>query len=199
MARRVQNQTKTVTSKSVLRRKYLELRNRLPLSYRRRASRKITRHFFDWLDSLEGIKLIAVYISARSEVNTRSIIARLARRKIKSAAPRVLPNGKIEFRLLSRGLRNCRPGAYGILEPSRSASVVPAGKVDVVLVPGVAFDPRGYRLGYGKGYYDRWLASRRKILSAGLCYNKTLAGRLPNSKMDQPVKIVITESKAVQI
>lgn len=86
-----------------------------------------------------------------------------------------------------------KPGRYGILEPDPKKSLDHTDwQTALCLVPGIAFDRLGYRLGYGKGYYDRFLAGK-KIVAAGLCYRELVQQELPREPHDQRVQILITE------
>ena len=68
----------------------------------------------------------------------------------------------------------------------------PVDKLDLLVVPGVAFDEKGYRLGYGKGYYDKVLA-RKKIFSIGLGYSLQLLEKVPRGKYDERLDAIVTE------
>ena len=85
------------------------------------------------------------------------------------------------------------PGPYGIREPAATLPVVAPRDLDVMLVPGVAFDPRGNRLGYGGGYYDRVLAAR-PCLTIGIAWTFQVVDAVPMEPWDQPVDALLTES-----
>ncbi len=84
-------------------------------------------------------------------------------------------------------------GAYGILEPSANAKDAVITEKTLCIVPALSFDMRGYRLGYGKGYYDRFLADFPGV-SVGAVYESLLTHELPTNATDIPVDIVITET-----
>lgn len=88
-------------------------------------------------------------------------------------------------------------GAYGILEPHPDAPVIEADQVDLLLVPAIACDARGYRLGYGGGFYDRMLASPvwAKKPTIGIVLDEAYLPQLPHDPWDQPLKAVCTESR----
>ena len=85
---------------------------------------------------------------------------------------------------------------FGMLEPEASLPIIPPEEIDVVLVPGVAFDRQGGRLGFGGGYYDRFLPTTR-ALRVGIAHGVCLAERLPCGPMDQPVDWVVTPAELV--
>ena len=88
-----------------------------------------------------------------------------------------------------------RPDVMGILEPKASAPEVPVGEVDLVLVPCVAYDRQGNRLGKGGGFYDRFLAQDDyRATSCGLAFSEQLFASLPRCPHDRPVDVVIAET-----
>ena len=87
-----------------------------------------------------------------------------------------------------------KPGTYAILEPPQDAKEVPISEIDLILVPGVAFDQHGYRLGYGQGYYDRVL-KKTKTQKIGLAFEFQFVDALPHSLKDIPMDVIITEKK----
>ena len=96
--------------------------------------------------------------------------------------------------------RHLRPCAYGIREPKTLlCPEVPPRGIDLVFVPGIAFDLSGHRLGYGKGYYDRWLKKFGIKKRVGLCFDFQLKRRIPRTENDLPVGRIITEKRAVEI
>ena len=83
------------------------------------------------------------------------------------------------------------PGAYGVMEPSEACEVVSPQEIDLILVPGVAFDRRGGRLGQGGGYYDRFLAET-PALRVGICHDFALLERVPTQAHDRFMDCIIT-------
>jgi 5-formyltetrahydrofolate cyclo-ligase len=86
--------------------------------------------------------------------------------------------------------------AYGMLEPPADAPVVDPEELDVVLVPGVSFDRRGGRMGFGGGFYDRFLVKTTAI-RVGVCHDCCLAERVPCADHDQPMDWVVTPTSAI--
>jgi 5-formyltetrahydrofolate cyclo-ligase len=81
-----------------------------------------------------------------------------------------------------------------MLEPDPSLPVVPADQVELVLTPGLAFDLHGWRLGYGGGFYDRFLSRQHTLISLGVTYQALLLPDLPHQVHDVPVKYLVTEN-----
>ncbi len=93
------------------------------------------------------------------------------------------------------------PGKYGILEPSANAPILTPETVDLILVPAVACDYNGYRLGYGGGYYDRLINSPQwsSIPTVGIIFEFALFPQLPCEPWDQQLQAICTENKIISI
>ncbi len=87
-------------------------------------------------------------------------------------------------------------GSFCIMEPTNGERIDPKD-IDFILVPGVAFDKKGYRLGFGKGYYDR-LLSRTEAFKVGVCYSFQVLEALPIDPWDVPVDLVVTEDFLIE-
>jgi 5-formyltetrahydrofolate cyclo-ligase len=99
------------------------------------------------------------------------------------------------------GPDDLQPGAYGILEPQEACPEVAAGDLDVILLPGLAFDPAGGRLGYGGGYYDEvgGLVRREgRALLVGVGYDFQVVDRCPAGEDDVGIDRVVTEARVVR-
>lgn len=108
-------------------------------------------------------------------------------------------NGEMYAVKISR-LEDACLSAYGIRQPEiNSGNIVEKDNVDLVFVPGLAFDIKGYRTGYGKGCYDRWLKSVPFEKTVGLAYDFQVTEQLPIGKYDMPVGIIITEKRVIHI
>lgn len=99
---------------------------------------------------------------------------------------------QLDFRLVD-SLSQMKAGAYGIPEPPECCRKVENFDGAMCVVPALSYDSRGFRIGYGKGYYDRFL-SRHKPTTVGICYSSLMTDRLPADPTDIPVDMIITES-----
>ena len=137
---------------------------------------------------------VLCYLSLPQEPDTRAIVrAALARGKA-LYVPRVLPERGLAFhRIFAED--EAAPGAFGIREPPADAPLFAGGDA-LCFVPGLCFDAGGCRVGYGGGYYDRFLAAFAGI-AAGLCFEADLAPSLPRTQTDRAVGIVVTEKRAI--
>lgn len=89
--------------------------------------------------------------------------------------------------------------SFGILEPKRDAPRVAPEDVDVVLVPALALDARGHRVGYGRGFYDRVLASMPGACAVALVYDFQLVAEVPDEPFDVPVHVVATDARVLRV
>ena len=178
--------------KETLRAKYKKLRDRLPASYKKEAARKIAQKLFS-LPAWRRAKSVGLYVSVRSEVDTSGIIRQALAEGKKVRAPKVLSDTKIRFFEVS-GAKDLKKGTFGILEPKPACKKVGCSTMDMLIVPGIVFDKKGYRLGHGLGYYDRFLPRAFRAFKVGLSYGKMIVPSLPHDGKDRPVQAVITES-----
>ncbi|BDV00950.1 hypothetical protein TDMWS_10350 [Thermodesulfomicrobium sp. WS] len=143
---------------------------------------------------------VAVYIPFRGELDTWPIIHALWQRGVQVLAPRCraqCPGAMDWFHVTAA--EDLVPGSFGILEPDPGRAAPASDVPDWVLVPGLAFDIRGFRLGYGGGFYDRYLAAHPQVCSMGLAYDFQLVDLLPTEPWDQPVRCILTPTRTVEI
>lgn len=178
----------TARHKHFLRLHYREAVRALSLAKKRAEARAVARRVAD-LAEFRRARVIGVFISLPTEMDTAPLIA-LARQSGKTVAvPVVFAEGRMRFAVLLLGSRRLKKNVYGILEPVRPEWV---DSLDLVIVPGAAFTPQGDRLGAGAGYYDRFLAKRPRPTSLGICFNGQVAVRLPCAEHDRRVDCVVT-------
>lgn len=132
-------------------------------------------------------KVVGAYYSFGSEVKTDLIIQKAKALGKKVALPSV-EGERLAFYELSSG-KYLVKGRFGIIEPLPYG---PVDKIDLLVVPGIAFDKKGYRLGYGKGYYDKFLA-KKEVFSVGLAYSFQLIDSLPSGEYDKRMHAIATE------
>jgi 5-formyltetrahydrofolate cyclo-ligase len=140
-------------------------------------------------------RTVMVYLGHGSEISTEPLIERLAVSGRILLVP-VVRGDEIQPWAFRPG-DPVQPGPYGPSEPVHSAPADPA-TVDLVVVPGLAFDRSGHRLGQGGGHYDRFLPFLRPDATrVGLCFDTQLLDRVPHEPADEPVDIVVTDRRTV--
>jgi 5-formyltetrahydrofolate cyclo-ligase len=180
--------------KSELRARLKALRDALPPEDRALRSARACARVLE-LPELALAKLVAVYAAKGSELDPAAIAEALWRRGCTVLYPRAEPKlAVLDFVVVKPG-DTLVVGAYGVREPRGRPHDV--RQADLVIVPGLAFDASGGRLGFGAGYYDRALMGFRST-SVGLCYDVQLLPAVPRDEHDCPVKVVITESRTLR-
>ena len=158
---------------------------------RRRKSEAIWRKL-QRLGVFRRAKTVLCYVSLPDEVQTGPLIMQMLEAGKRVVVPHVRGEDLVLSQLRDLG-RDLAPGSFGVLEPKPDAvRPVPAQELDLVLVPGLAFDRRGHRLGRGRGYFDRLLARLPDTTSTiGVCFDFQLFDRLPTDPHDQAVGVVV--------
>lgn len=131
------------------------------------------------------------YVSLPQEIDTSAILADAARRGKRIAVPRCRNNGQMDFYVVSSP-NDLVPGSFGIREPKESCSMCVPDPDDLCIVPCLAADTRRIRLGYGGGYYDRYLAAH-PTKTIGLCYSACVTEMLPTDEFDVPLQMIVTD------
>jgi len=165
---------------------------------RKRAVKKICSTL-SCLPSVKSSGVIATFVAMKSEPDLAALLSAPPHSGGRFAVSRVTPEDRLEFRLLECQTQ-LQLGEHGFLEPDpEKCPVVDAADIDLVLTPGVAFDPNNFtRLGRGKGHYDRFLtklrASRREPATVlGIAYQLQLV-EVPAESHDQPMDGLVTET-----
>ena len=131
------------------------------------------------------------------EPETARLIRALAGRGKRVGLPRMLPGRGMEVRLY-RPDRPMVQAAFGIWEPGEDCPLLDREEIDLALVPALCYDRRGYRLGFGGGYYDRWLAGFAGV-RVGLCRAAVLQDRVPTEPHDSRVDLLLTEGESLSL
>lgn len=187
-------------TKALIRKRIIEQRGLLSFQEVSEKSSKITERLCS-LGQYAGARTVMAYMSFRNEVATNAFIGRC----ILDGKRVVIPKTQLSHdrALLTYEIKDPEqdvlPGIWGIPEPdtSRLERVNPQ-EIDLVVVPGVAFDGRRYRIGYGAGYYDRFLLSLRPdCLKVGIAFDMQMLEHFHAERYDIPMDLVITEIRIV--
>ena len=154
---------------------------------------KIAEKLFD-LQEYKNCKTVLAFVSKNIEINTEAIISKAFSDGKTVAVPRCNPEqGTMTFYII-KSREELERGYFGILEPKRDCPKLNDFNKSICLVPGLSYDTRLYRVGFGKGYYDRFLTEYSGV-SVGVCYSDCIAEKLPNDEFDRPVDILITDNR----
>ncbi len=191
--------------KRKIRQEFLKKRNNLSRDEIKSKSEKIEKELF-FLPEFQRAKTVMFYVSFRSEVETEKMTRNALKLKKKIVIP-VVYGEKIVVSEIKNLKKELTKGSFGIKEPKKEfRRRVNQKEIDLVVVPGVVFDKRGSRLGYGRGYYDRFLRSKsiisrmshsRQCALIGLAFDLQIARKIPLVKGDMKVDKIVTESGIV--
>ena len=129
------------------------------------------------------------------EPETARLVKELTGRGKAVGLPRMLPGHRMEVREFLPNIP-LTPVSFGILEPGENCPLLDRGEIDLVLVPAVCYDRMGYRLGFGGGYYDRWLEGFSGF-RVGLCRAAVLQAQVPVEPHDSRVDLLLTEAESL--
>jgi 5-formyltetrahydrofolate cyclo-ligase len=179
--------------KKAIRKKALAARDTLPPGERTAKSRAIEERLFA-LSEFISAQVILFFASFRSEVDTGPMI----RRALAFGKRVVLPKVKgteLVLHEIADPERDVSPGAWGIPEPHGPRPVM-LEEIDLVIVPGAAFDEQGNRVGYGAGFYDKLLPAFKKMTVA-LAFEAQIVPAVPAEVHDIPIKKIVTEQRVI--
>lgn len=183
--------------KSELRRRFHQAREEIPASDRVRAAATCTERLFN-SPPLSHCRTLLLYAAFGAEMATAGMFRAAAARGIRVAYPRLEVAQRAIVPVVADDLGDLNPGAFGILEPTKGEVLRPAD-LDIIIVPALALTESGKRLGYGGGYYDRFLARAGNAVPIGVTYDAFVVADLPDEPHDQRVRWIVTERRARQV
>ena len=179
-------------AKGLLRKNVLAIRNSLALKNIEERSKKIEDALFEE-EHFKKAKTAAFYIPKGNEVQTK----RMIERAINEGKEILVPVTKEDISMCKfTSFSDLVPGKFGVPEPEH-----PAPKdhlAEVVLVPGTVFGLCMHRIGYGKGYYDRYFKKNSKVFKIGLAYDFQVMDGLPKHEHDIPMDLIITDKRLIK-
>lgn len=182
--------------KKKLRAEAREMRRSMSPEKKTLLDRKIKSKLLN-LWAVREAEAVLCYVSTEIEVDTREVINTLLKNGKRVAVPRCEgEKSDMNFYFIN-SLDELSPGSFGVDEPEPSDELrVKVTENTVCIVPAFLFDENGYRLGYGKGYYDRYL-SHYHGSTIGICYDDNLKDRLFHGKYDRHVDMVVTDKRII--
>lgn len=176
--------------KRILRAEILEKRKNLSEEYIKISDKKICEEVLK-LSELRRAETVFCYVSTPEEIDTQELIRKLLKNGKRVAVPRCEGKGLMRAYEI-KSLEELQSGAFGIMEPKEECPLVAPSEIDMAVIPCLACSKDGKRLGYGGGFYDRYLENT-KFDRVILCREKQLLSEIPTDKWDQPMNIIITE------
>lgn len=189
-----------ITDKQTLRASLLRDRSALDAEQVARKSTAVLANLRS-MPAWSSAKQVLTYMPIRGEVDTALLLQEMWDRGVRVLLPRCRPreDGVMDV-ACATCLDDLAPGKYGILEPDPDVCPgIEKAAPDLILIPGVGFDRNGYRIGFGAGFYDRFLSGKDAPDATlyGLAYDFQLVEAIPADKWDVPVHAVITENEII--
>lgn len=177
--------------RTALRQSMRQRRRALDAARQREASLAVCAHLAA-LPCLKQAQAVMAYMACGGEISLLPLMEQLFAGGRALALPRCEGPGRMTARLV-RSLDALIPGDYGIPAPGADCPMLPAERIDLILVPGTAFGRDGGRIGQGGGYYDRYLP-QTDALRVGICHDFALLERVPAQAHDQRMDLIVTPS-----
>lgn len=185
-------------NKKALRASIKQKRRALSIEYRQQASRKMQAELTR-LPCYQAAEYIMLYMAMQDEVQLDELIAMVLKNGKKAVIPLVTGAGLMEAVELS-DMADLVPDKYGIKTVSEEKRrLIAPDKIDLIIVPGVAFDKAGHRLGMGGGFYDRFMLRASRAVRAALAYDCQLLVSVPAEVHDLTVDYIITEKQNIAL
>ena len=185
-------------NKKALRASIKQKRRALSIEYRQQASRKMQAELTK-LPCYQAAEYIMLYMAMQDEVQLDELIAMVLKDGKKTVIPLVTGAGLMEAVELS-DMADLVPDKYGIKTVSEEKRrLIAPDKIDLIIVPGVAFDKAGHRLGMGGGFYDRFMLRASRAVRAALAYDCQLLVAVPAEVHDLTVDYIITEKQNIAL
>ena len=181
--------------KALLRQKYKQLRKEI--SNKEEKSSIITNNIIN-SDFYKNSNVIALYSNLLNEVNTFNLMIRSLNDNKIVVLPRVIDDYNMEFYKIESIDDLSNIGSFGIKEPINN-NIVKIEYIDLMIIPGICFDKECNRLGFGKGYYDRYLFNNNNIYKVGICFNEQLLinNIIETDHYDIKMDMILTDKQAV--
>ena len=166
--------------KKHLREIMLEQRNETPRSVRKAHSEKICQQLWEAILNNKA-QVIHCYLTMGSEINVLPLLQLALDTGLTVVVPKTLKNRQMQNLVLT-DLKNMEPGVFGTYHPKDTREYI--GNYDLIVVAGLAFDKNGYRVGYGGGYYDTFLAAHPSAVKIGIAFPFQMVATVPVEEHD---------------
>lgn len=179
--------------KNRLRKKYRSIRKSIPPEQKQMLEKRILDRILS-LYQYRDAKTILTYVSKEEETDTLMLINRALKDGKRVAVPKCIDGTCLMDFYYITGTDQLEKSSFGVLEPKTDfcEKMIDGFDESICIVPGMAFDSSGFRLGYGKGYYDRFLSGYNGV-TIGIAFSECVSWRLPKGRYDKPVQLLITD------
>jgi 5-formyltetrahydrofolate cyclo-ligase len=192
----------TVKEKKIaVRQELFEKRRQLESSLKQEMDKRICNYIIS-LATYRYSDAVLFYYPLKGEVDVTYALEKAWSDKKTVLLPRCRKekNGIMDFYVVS-GVQDLEAGAFGVMEPKESCTLFPKENLKdsaLCIMPALTFDKKGYRLGYGKGYYDRYLCLYPTAKRIGYCFDFQLVSEVPHDEKDEKLDFVVTDKQVVE-
>ncbi|UMB59526.1 5-formyltetrahydrofolate cyclo-ligase [Lutibacter sp. A80] len=179
-----------VAKKKVLRKEMLLKRSKLSKPAKKNYDAWICGSLWNIIKK-HNFKTVHCYLPMGTEININELIDKMLQENITVVTPKTLPNRKLQ-NLILNSLDELEKGVFGTSYPANSIEFL--GTYDLIIVPGLSFNTKNYRLGYGGGYYDNFMAQHPTSKKVGICYPFQLIDEIPVEVHDLQLDNVLVDS-----
>ena len=183
-------------SKEELRKEKLNLRKKLTLEWKKKSSEKIIQTIKE-LDVFQQVKSIMLYCSHQNEIDLNELIEYSLKQGKEVLLPTINKKKKEIEPYLINDISKLTLGPHLILEPKKENQKPYKKKIDLILVPGIVFDNQGNRIGYGQGYYDKFLLNNQLSTKIGIAYDFQIIKQIKEKFHDISMNFIISEKKII--
>ncbi len=174
-----------------------EYRKSLDLEHKKEIDLKIINNLLN-LEELKKSVVVLSYVSTQIEIETDYFLNQMFMQNKCVAVPKCVENTRDMNFYKINSLSDTFKQSFDVREPNESSKKLTHFENSVCVIPALMFDKEGFRLGYGKGYYDRFLSDYKGV-KIGLCYQGCLVDKLPHGFFDVAVDIIVTENEVIYI
>jgi 5-formyltetrahydrofolate cyclo-ligase len=190
-----------LSEKEKLRELYQNKRKQMSKTILKNKSSIITDKIYSYVKE-NNYKDIMIFVSFRNEIYTHDLVKELLKEQNTNIYVPYIDKKADEMKIshIKNFTNDLKPGVFGILEPKEQlrTDINLKDKLDLIIVPGLVYSKNGYRIGYGGGYYDKFLSSiTGDVKKVGIVYSNLVVEKLPVDSYDIPVDLIITDEKNI--
>jgi 5-formyltetrahydrofolate cyclo-ligase len=182
-------------AKAEIRRQLRAVRRVLPIEACNERSARVSERMLE-LPELRDANVVVAYVAMRKELDPNPLLVAARALGKKIGLPRIDGESLVLHEYADGD--ELEESGYGTFDPPASSPIIEPNEVDFIIVPGLAFDPRGHRVGYGRGYYDRLLPSLPRAFKVGVAYDFQLIAEAPNDVHDVALDCVVTDVRVMR-
>lgn len=183
--------------KNLIREELMDIRGKLGKDEHKKKSRQVVKKLMD-SNFYKDANNIMIFISFKNEIDTHEFIKKAIEDGKNIFVPITIPDGRKLKPSHLKNFNELEPGFYNILTPKEEfIRYIDPKDLDLIIVPGLGFDKSGYRVGFGGGYYDRFLSNLKNVKKISIAFDFQILDKVPKDSFDIPVDCIYTEKRKI--